>query len=93
MFFFLRIWEDVVGGFLYPGLVLQGVHLLNIHNVLLLFGLPRSSSTTEVDTDSSTLHADIGTSFTDFRLFCLENAKYNSYEQEYFSHLIVNHCL
>ena len=43
---FLRIGEDVVGGFLYPGLVLQGVHLLNIDNVPHLLGLLRSSSTT-----------------------------------------------
>ena len=90
---FLRIGEDVVGGFLYPGLVLQGVHLLNIDNVPHLLGLLRSSSTTEVDTDPSNLHANIGTSFTDCGLFRLSNTKYElrSSRSEGCSHLVVNH--
>ena len=90
---FLRIGEDVVGGFLYPGLVLQGVHLLNIHNIPLLFGLQCSSSPTEGDTDPSNLHADIGTSFTDCGLFRLSNTKYElrSSRSEGCSHLVVNH--
>ena len=70
---FLRIGEDVVGGFLYPGLVLQGVNLLNIDNVPHLLGLLRSSSSTEVDTDPSNLHADVGISFTSCGLFRLSN--------------------
>ena len=90
---FLRIGEDVVGGFLYPGLVLQGVHLLNIDNVPHLFSFLRSSTTTEGNTDPTNLHADIGTSFTDCGLFRLSNTKYElrSSRSEGCSHLVVNH--
>ena len=95
-----RIWEDVVGTFLYPSLVLHGVHLLHIDNVPLLFGLSRSSPSTEVDPDPSNLQAEVSTSFTDCRLTCLSNTKYKIYEetgrseyeyQDIFSHLVVSH--
>ena len=99
MWLFLRIWEDVVGAFLYPGLVLQSVHLLNIDNVPHLFGLRRSSSSTKVDPDPSNLHAELSASFTDCCLRCLSNPKYRIHEETgvniniYFSHLIVNDSL
>ena len=76
MLFLLRIGEDVVGAFLDPRLVLQGVHLLQIDDVPLGAGLRGSPSCSEVDTDPGNLHADIDTSFTDFRLYCLLDTKF-----------------